>query len=392
LKEYWAIYGVNNSLSNVDSLMYKGTPGGDNFGEATLDVQVITGVGRSCHTTVANTNNTRSTEESYGFGYAFLDFLVKLNAVTTSANELPHVVSLSLGSLSFGSCNLLCAQAVKRSNDSVSKEQCEAFMKTQRQVCMYDGERQSNRISVELMKLGARGVTVVVASGDGGSHYSFQPFTGGNNPSLAATLNAVSCDYNLPTFPCASPYVTCVGGAQYDSLSTPEYWPAGGGGFSWQFETPDYQKAAVAAYLASGDPALPPSASFNGKGRAYPEVVAFANNVPIVMNGIPVPVGGTSAAAPAFGGFVSLLNDVRLRKKLPPLGFLNPRLYAAAAGAAGSELFKDIKSGNTKGNSSGSSCATGFPATAGWDPATGFGAPVWAGWLKCFGDDNGACK
>jgi len=40
---------------------------------------------------------------------------------------------------------------------------------------MFSSSDQQDRINVELMKLGIRGTTVVVASGDGGSHYSFQP-------------------------------------------------------------------------------------------------------------------------------------------------------------------------------------------------------------------------
>ena len=35
-----------------------------------------------------------------------------------------------------------------------------------------------NRINIELQKLGIRGVTVLAASGDGGSHFSFQKYSG----------------------------------------------------------------------------------------------------------------------------------------------------------------------------------------------------------------------
>ena len=38
-------------------------------------------------------------------------------------------------------------------------------------------------------------------------------------------------------------------------------------------------------------------------------------------------VGGTSASSPTFAAIVSLLNDARLAKGKPVLGFLNPWLY-----------------------------------------------------------------
>ncbi len=37
--------------------------------------------------------------------------------------------------------------------------------------------------------------------------------------------------------------------------------------------------------------------------------------------------GGTSAAAPEWAGVLSLINDLRLNAGLPPLGFVNVRLY-----------------------------------------------------------------
>ena len=36
------------------------------------------------------------------------------------------------------------------------------------------------------------------------------------------------------------------------------------------------------------------------------------------------PVAGTSCASPTFTGIVALLNDLRLAKGMPQLGFLNP--------------------------------------------------------------------
>ena len=51
----------------------------------------------------------------------------------------------------------------------------------------------------------------------------------------------------------------------------------------------------------------------------------------------------------------------------PPLGFLNPALYAA--GAIGFDV--------TQGNNKLGACPAGFPATKGWDAITGLGTPTY---------------
>lgn len=42
--------------------------------------------------------------------------------------------------------------------------------------------------------------------------------------------------------------------------------------------------------------------------------------------------GGTSASAPEWAGVIALLNDIRIGKRLPLLGFVNTRLYAQVCG------------------------------------------------------------
>jgi tripeptidyl-peptidase I len=76
-----------------------------------------------------------------------------------------------------------------------------------------------------------------------------------------------------------------------------------------------------------------------------------------------------------------MLNDQRLSKGLPPLGFVNPRLYQIAASNPG-EAFYDVTDGNSACASDGSCCSTGFPASQGWDPTTGLGSPLWPGLIK----------
>jgi len=57
---------------------------------------MITSFGLNVSTLVSNTNTSMSTEEGKGFGLAMLDFVTEL----ASRKTVPHVLSLSLGSLS----------------------------------------------------------------------------------------------------------------------------------------------------------------------------------------------------------------------------------------------------------------------------------------------------
>ena len=344
-----------------------GTPGGDNFGEGTLDTHMISSFGLNVNTLVSNTNTSASTEEGNGFGQAMLDFLTAL----ANRKTLPQVLSLSLGSLSGASCTKLCTEAAKRGH---SLKDCAAFLQKQRQVCMFLSPAQTARISAALQLLGARGVSVFGSSGDGGSHFSFGPYDGG---AIADTLNAISCDFNFPVFPTSSPYIVSVGGTEWSGLfkknpEDPVAWDRSGGGFSWQFDAPPHQNASVAAYLASqaGTSGFPAATAFNAAGRGYPDVAAISAD-------------GTSQSSPTMAGIWSLLTDHRLNAGLPPLGFLAPRLWKTMETYPG-EAFQDVTSGNTK-----LSCSTGFPCAKGWDPMTGWGRPVWAGMIKHFGSDDG---
>jgi subtilase family serine protease len=179
---------------------------------------------------------------------------------------------------------------------------------------------------------------------------------------LGQVLNQISCTYNLPTFPAESPYVVAVGGTQWSvSPQQPIAWTASGSGFSWRYAVPSYQSDVVSAYLSANRNGLPAAKSFNATNRGYPDVAALANNVPMCIQGQEVSAGGTSASAPEFAGIVALLNDIRLNKVgavrarwyvlrssadlfaacaqgLPPLGFVNTRLYKMAAEHPG-ELF-----------------------------------------------------
>ena len=72
-------------------------------------------------------------------------------------------------------------------------------MQKQRQVCMFPSADVERRINQELAKLGTRGVTILAASGDGGSHFSFQKYEGMGE--TVRMLNEAAWRFNWPTYP-----------------------------------------------------------------------------------------------------------------------------------------------------------------------------------------------
>ncbi|TFK88152.1 subtilisin-like protein [Polyporus arcularius HHB13444] len=200
-------------------------------------------------------------------------------------------------------------------------------------------------------QLGARGTSVLFASGDGG--------VSGPQANDACDGQAFS-----PTFPSGCPFLTSVGSTQGINPETAAAFTSGG--FSNIFAQPDYQADAVAGYLKTLGNTN--AGLFNPKGRAFPDVstqgVQFAIEVAGQLQG----VDGTSASSPTFASVVALLNDALLNAGKSPLGFLNPMLYSQGAAA-----LNDITSGSNPG------CGTdGFPAVAGWDAVTGLGTPDFA--------------
>jgi len=154
-----------------------------------------------------------------------------------------------------------------------------------------------------------------------------------------------------------------------------------GGGFSQVNPMPSFQQAAVQAYLKSGI-ALPPSTKFNSSNRAYPDISAIGQNVPIVMSGQYVVTGGTSAATPITAGVMTLLNNYLFNAGMAPLGFPNPLLYKMAA-SSGTNAFNLIQSGNNKCTEE-SCCKYGFlvPSNGAWNPVNGLGTPNYGNMLK----------
>lgn len=236
-----------------------------------------------------------------------------------------------------------------------------------------------DRIELEFLKMGLRGITILYASGDNGA----------NNFGTGS-----SCKQAWPGWPASSPYVTAVGGTQLSSKYLPicnqitcpgidEIVCSGrtggtitsGGGFSNHHsrKKAPWQEKAVKGYLAQTSK-LPSASYFNLSGRAYPDISALSSNYLVVRGGNWEFESGTSASTPVFAAMVSLWNDLRLAKGLAPMGFINPFLYSTYE--THPEAFNDITVGDIAcGIGSGNCCKETFHAAAGWDAATGLGSP-----------------
>ncbi|EMD37277.1 hypothetical protein CERSUDRAFT_113931 [Gelatoporia subvermispora B] len=203
-------------------------------------------------------------------------------------------------------------------------------------------------------QLGARGVSVLFSSGDGG---------------VSGSQDQDCFDFQ-PAFPASCPFVTTVGGTT--RIDPEEAASFSSGGFSNYFTIPSYQQSVVTSYVgAMGDTY---EGWYNTTGRGFPDVAAQAVNFSVIHAGSLTGIQGTSAASPTFASVIGLLNDGLMSKGKPTLGFLNPLLYANPT------ALNDISTGNNPG------CGTnGFFAGAGWDPVTGLGTPNFAAMKKLVG-------
>jgi len=210
----------------------------------------------------------------------------------------------------------------------------------------------ATRINQEFAEQGLRGVSFLFSSGDSG--------VGGSG---------LKCNKFVPEFPTNSPYVTSVGGTT--GLSPETTASLSGGGFSNRWPQQPWQVDAVKNFLATNTQ-LPAMSYYNTSGRAYPDVSGQATNYVVIAGGKTyASVAGTSCSSPTVGGIIGLLNNFRVAAGKSPLGFLNPFIYEYG------DLFTDITSGNNPG------CGTtGFYASSGWDPATGWGTPNFAKLVK----------
>ena len=236
------------------------------------------------------------------------------------------------------------------------------------------GTTQMAAEGVLFQQLAAQGQTVFVSAGDQGAYGR-----SGNG------LNVSD--------PGSQPYVTSVGGTTLytgpgASYITEETWNllasgfgATGGGASTYWTIPEWQVRTLYPHgpgLVSQTVAVPDTVATKNGGsdtmRNIPDVAAVANpltgvSVYSAINGGWQQVGGTSASAPIWAGYLSIIDASRQIVGLGRFGFLNPDLYFLAYTAPG---LIDVKDG-----SNGDVTLYGIPgynAGPGYDDCTGWGS------------------
>ncbi len=241
-----------------------------------------------------------------------------------------------------------------------------------------------------LQQANAQGITVVAASGDSGP----AACDTGPNTHVASHGYAVS-------FPASSAYVTGVGGTIFNDTGLGSWtssnngaggsalgympenvwddgygdisWGASGGGASVLVKKPAWQGGTgVPADNARDVPDVAFTASPNLDGYLICSDGSCRNGFFDLNNNLFV-IGGTSASAPVFAGVLALV--IQEHGAGTRLGNINPNLYSLAQFST--NIFHDVTvGGNYVPCTPSAACQSsiGFPATPGYDQATGWGS------------------
>jgi subtilase family serine protease len=228
----------------------------------------------------------------------------------------------------------------------------------------------------------AQDQTVVAAAGDAGSTDCLGDGTG------RGSVLAVDD-------PGSQPYVDSVGGTSIGSAET--VWNdssiangAGGGGLSADWCMPGYQYETAIPGLISSDSKTNSGcpASHGQYLRQVPDVSALADpqsGYAVYYKGKWQVFGGTSAAAPLWAAVSALIDASPFCSDYASghPGALPEGLYDVASTEhsyiySGSEVFRDVTQGNNDYTPSGYHGAL-YPATTGYDMASGLGTPLVTG-------------
>jgi kumamolisin len=171
------------------------------------------------------------------------------------------------------------------------------------------------------------------------------------------------------SFPASDPWAVAVGGTDLtvndqhnrtDEVAWSEFpnifkcknsWGTGGGNSSL-FHRPAWQRANGV------------NNKYSQNARQLPDLSAVADNLANYFQGQWGAVGGTSAAAPIWAAGQALVNEDTIGH-LGTFGYAPSFYYAVADKNAGGSAYYDVTSGNN----------LYYPATTGWDYATGLGTP-----------------
>ena len=332
-----------------------GQPAGPGSGEALLDIQDISALAPGAYIDVYEAPNT-----------TFGAFDAYAAIVNTDADQ---IVSSSWG---------LCEQAVQLGEPGMLEAENLLFQQA-----------------------AAQGQSVFAAAGDEGS-----------NSCNASYQTAPVSPVLSQDDPASQPYVVGVGGTTIDNATQPALehvwndgvlWGAGGGGISQAWPMPTWQLASTvpgirnastiqaANSVEAADLKVPgyafcqtdnPAGVSQTACREVPDVSAQADEF---TGGITVyagsyggwqTTGGTSSAAPIWAAMLALANESATCQSngatANGVGFVSPLLYSVASNpTAYAASFNDI----TAGNNDPYGFSGLFPATTGYDMATGLGSP-----------------
>jgi hypothetical protein len=202
------------------------------------------------------------------------------------------------------------------------------------------------------LQFAAQGQSMFQASGDGGAY-----------------VGAIAS-------PADDPNITVVGGTTLTTTGPAGAWvsettwswfssglgpAASGGGVSTAYPIPTWQRGLNLS-KSQGSATM----------RNIPDVAGIADNVLVYSDGSSWYVGGTSCATPMWAALTSLINQAQAANGQPPVGFLNPALYALGQSTNDAATFHDI----TTGNNTNTASPTEFYAVPGYDLCTGWGTPT----------------
>ena len=139
------------------------------------------------------------------------------------------------------------------------------------------------------------------------------------------------------------------------------HFQASGGGHSQLFARPQYQVrlARIGAYRG-----VPDVAASAAPHTAMAVITSSAGTYTVHGS------GGTSAAAPLWAGLIALADQYAGRH----LGFVNAAIYRIARSTKYHQAFHDVTAGGTTVRFPPKRI-TGYHASLGWDPVTGWGSP-----------------
>jgi subtilase family serine protease len=340
---YEACYGISTKVNYIK--VDGGAGSGAGSGEAALDIDVVAGLAPKATIDVYQAPNSNGS----GPGTGIYDIFSKFADTDTD----------KVMSVSWGAC-----EAESSASDMNSEE------------TLFE---QAN----------AQGQTILAAAGDDGSTACYNANSGDTNDTLSAN------------FPASAPYVVSVGGTSVTS-SGEVVWNesaleagAGGGGISSNFCMPGYQYKTAIPGLVNSHSKTDTSKcdKDNPKGylREVPDISADADpfsGYTIYYDGEWLGgVGGTSAATPLWAAIGALTNaspfcsdyDSGTPGVFPQAlyGMVSAR-HSYIYGSSPNALV-DITSGNNDYTDSGYTGGL-YPATKGYDMASGLGVPVVTGY------------